>query len=185
MTFEAIFAPSMALIVEVETDNKIRALQDVREILKDWGAVQSSTKFLFSRLGRVVFAKGESGLDADSIMDDAIEAGAEDIRTDANSNIIIWTQPSLTSQVCEQLGGKLGLQVISSDIIWSPNKETETPIDPSANIFYFTRLLEALRDHPEVQAIYANVSKGGASDEDWAKIEDSLDACINAQTDSL
>ncbi len=175
ITFEAIMPPSIALIVDVETESKLRALQELNLMVKKAKGSAGSSKFFFSRLGRVVFEKGESGLDVDQIMDDAIEAGAEDLEDDVDGNIVVWTQPTGTMQVCKAVGDKFGLKILSSDIIWTANEDTKAKLDASDEQISFTELLEALNEHPEIQAVYSNVAKGEMSDDVWAKIEDNLD----------
>ncbi|KAK0711363.1 transcriptional regulator-domain-containing protein [Lasiosphaeris hirsuta] len=175
MTFEAIVQPSIAIILDIETDKKLRALQEIREIVKKAKGVNTAAKFFFSRLGRVVFKKGDSGLDVDAIMDDALEAGAEDLETDSDGNLVVWTQPTSTMQVCQDVGTKFGLKIQSSDIIWSPNKETEAKLDGGWEAAKFTEMLLELRRYVDVQAIYSNVARGDISDEEWEKIEQSLD----------
>lgn len=167
--------PSIALIVDIETESKLRALQDLNQMVKRAKGSGGSSKFFFSRLGRVVFEKGESGLDVDQIMDEAIEAGAEDLENDADGNIVVWTQPTGTMQVCTAVGSKFGLKILSSDIIWTANEDTKAKLDASEEMVNFVELLEALREYPEVQAVYSNVSKGSMSDEEWARIEENLD----------
>ncbi|KAK4123546.1 YebC-like protein [Parathielavia appendiculata] len=167
--------PTIALIVDIETESKLRALQDMNLLVKKAKGSAGSSKFFFSRLGRVVFEKGESGPDVDQILDDAIEAGAEDLENDADGNIVVWTQPAATMQVCKTVGPKFGLKILSSDIIWTANEDTKTKLDASEELVNFTELLEALREYPEVQAVYSNVTKGSMDDDEWAKIEENLD----------
>lgn len=167
--------PSIALIVDLETESKLRALQDLNQMIKKAKGSPSSSRFFFSRLGRVVFERTEGGPDVDQIMDDAIEAGAEDLQHDEDGNIVVWTQPSDTMQVCKSVGSKFGLKILSSDIVWTPNEDTKTKLDASDELVSFTELLEALKEYPEVQAVYSNVTRGAMSDEQWAKIEENLD----------
>lgn len=175
LTFEAMVQPSIALIVDIETESKLRALQDLNQMVKKAKGASSSSRFFFTRAGRVVFQKGASGLDVDQIMDEAIEAGAEDLENDEDGNIVVWTQPTGTMQVCQAIGSKYGLEILSSDIIWTANEDTKTKLDSSEELVKFTELLETLREYPEVQAIYSNVTKGSMSDAQWAKIEENLD----------
>ncbi|KAL2156265.1 hypothetical protein VTH82DRAFT_1010 [Thermothelomyces myriococcoides] len=175
ITFEAMIPPSIALIVDLETESKLRALQDLNQMIKKAKGSPSSSRFFFSRLGRVVFERTEGGPDVDQIMDDAIEAGAEDLQHDEDGNIVVWTQPSDTMQVCKSVGSKFGLKILSSDIVWTPNEDTKTKLDASDELVSFTELLEALKEYPEVQAVYSNVTRGAMSDEQWAKIEENLD----------
>ena len=175
LTFEAMLPPSIALIVDLETESKLRALQDLNAMVKKAKGAATSSKFFFTRVGRVLFEKGESGLDIDQIMDDAIEAGAEDLENDADGNIIVWTQPTGTTQVCQAIGSKFGLKILGSDIMWTANEDTKTKLDASQEMEDFAGLLEQLREYSEVQAIYSNVSKGEMSSDEWERIEENLD----------
>lgn len=168
--------PSIALIVEAETESKLRALQDLKHMVSKAKGTSGSSKFFFTRVGRVVFEKDESGLDVDQIMDDAIEAGAEDLGNDEDGNIVIWTQPTGTAQVCEAIGSKFNLKIHSSDIMWTANEDTRARLDSSQELVKFTELLEALNEYPDVQAVYSNVARGSMSDEEWERIEENLDA---------
>ncbi len=175
MTFEVVMPPSIAVIIDIETESKLRALQDLNQMVKKAKGSVGSSRFFFSRLGRVVFEKGESGLDVDQVMDDAIEAGAEDLENDPDGNIVVWTQPTGTMQVCKALGDKFGLKILSSDIIWAANEDTKAKLDASEEHVAFSELLEGLRELPDIQAVYSNVTRGEMSDEEWARIEDNLD----------
>ncbi|KAK0623081.1 transcriptional regulator TACO1-like protein [Immersiella caudata] len=177
ITFEVISPPNVALILDVETDNRNRAIAEIKDIVSTGGAAVSGSKFYFTRVGRVVFEKGEN--DIDDIMDDAIEAGAEDIESDADRDIVIWTQPTLTSQICEALTSKRGLKVKSSGIIWNPNPESEAKVDSSWKLPQFTKMLTALSEYPDVQAVYSNISRGNLSDEEWAGIANNVDVGID------
>ncbi|KAK3938380.1 transcriptional regulator-domain-containing protein [Diplogelasinospora grovesii] len=176
LTFEAMLPPSVAVIVDFETESKLRALQDLNQMVKKAKGSTSSSKFFFSRVGRVVFERNpENGLGVDDIMDDAIEAGAEDLENDADGNIVVWTQPTQTTQICKAVGDKFGLRVLSSDIIWSANEDTKVKLDSSQELTNFLDLLVWLREYPDVQAVYSNAAKGGMTDEEWAKLTEHLD----------
>lgn len=173
-THEAILPPSIALIIEAEGDNTNRIRADLDLIVRKGKATVSGSKFYFSRLGRVVFEKTEA-IGVDEVMDQAIEAGAEDLDTDDEGNIVIWTQPTQTTQIMQAVGDAHKLKVLSADIMWVPNEETKTVLDSGKDLQTFTELVEALRENSDVQAIYANVSRGNVSDEEWAALEDNLD----------
>ena len=175
LTFEALLPPSVALIVDVQTDNKARSLQDLNIFVKSAKGTASATKFFFTRAGRVVFEKGDEEFDLDNILEDAIEAGAEDLQTDVDGNVVVWTQPDGTTQVCQAIGSKFGLKILSSDIIWSANKDTEAQIESPEDLERFTTLLSQLRSCPDVCAVYSNVSKTGMTDEEWTVIAEYLD----------
>jgi len=168
--------PSLALIVEVETESKLYVLQELNSMVKKRNGSASASKFFFTRRGRVVFEKNDKGIDVDQIMDDAIEAGAEDLGNDEDGNIVVWTEPTETMHLCKTIASKFGLKVLESDIIWQPNEDTMAKLDASEAQVEFRKLLKDIRSLPDVQAIYSNVTRGAISDEEWDKIEEYLDS---------
>ena len=166
--------PSVALMLDVETDNRLRSLQDLNQIVKKHKGRTASTEFFFSRLGRVVFEK-KDGVGIDEIMDEAIEAGAEDLEADDEGNIMVWTQPSQTMQIAQSVGKRFDLKVLNSEIIWSANEGTQAQIDSMDDLKKLADLVAALQDFPDVQAVYSNASRGNVPEEEWAKLEDNLD----------
>ncbi len=178
LMFEAIMPPSVALIIDVETSNKARALAEIRALIKKASGTSSPAKFFFTRAGRVMLSTGDTGLDPDSIMDDAIEAGAEDLESDGDGNIVIWTQPTETAHVARAISEKLGLQILSSDIVWSPNKDTEARVNSSDELENLIGLLSAIRDEENVRGVYSNVSRGNVTDDEWERLTENLDLHI-------
>lgn len=174
ITFEVMMPPSVALMLDVETDNRLRSLQDLNQIVKKHKGRTASTEFFFSRLGRVVFEK-KDGVGIDEIMDEAIEAGAEDLEADDEGNIMVWTQPSQTMQIAQSVGKRFDLKVLNSEIIWSANEGTQAQIDSMDDLKKLADLVAALQDFPDVQAVYSNASRGNVPEEEWAKLEDNLD----------
>ncbi|KAI8138582.1 transcriptional regulator TACO1-like protein [Fennellomyces sp. T-0311] len=69
----------IAMIIEAVTDKPTRTIKEVKEVLNRVGGSVSSVGWLFDKKGKVVFASGESGHSLEQMMDEAIEAGAEDI----------------------------------------------------------------------------------------------------------
>jgi transcriptional/translational regulatory protein YebC/TACO1 len=188
VTLEAMMPPGVALMIDVETDNRARSLKDLRLAVKKAGGTHASgsTAFFFTRLGRVVFAAaaaatagdkgGRTTASLDDVLDRAIDAGAEDVDADADGNTVVWTPPSLTTAVVEAVAAPLGLPVLSSAIVWSPNEDTKVRVEDVEAVRNLGALLVKLREFPEVQAVYANAVRGDTvSDEDWAVVEENLD----------
>lgn len=195
-TYEIMVPPSVALILDVETESKARVLQELNTIIKRRGGVQSPTKFFFTRQGRVVIGpaeaaegEGESAagnaepISADDILEDAIEAGAEDVETNEDGHIVVWTAPLKTGPVVAAIEeGRFktkGLAVLSAETVWSVN-ETLAPLgDGTGNSGVENRklqeLITAFRAYPDVKAIYSNVTQGQAPDEVWQQLEQDLD----------
>ncbi|GJC86748.1 putative transcriptional regulatory protein HNE_0161 [Colletotrichum liriopes] len=169
-------APGVALIIEAETESKARSLQDLKVLIKKHKGTANTATFFFTRLGRVVFEAREGGPGVDDIMDDAIEAGAEDLEADEEGNLVVWTQPNMTNAVASGVGPKFGLKLLSSDIIWSANEDTKVKLDEGLEASTLGELLAALQEFPEVQAVYGNPAKGEIPEEEWARIEENLDS---------
>ena len=175
-----------AVVIDFETDNKQRTLQDLRVVVKKHGGNVTPTAFLFTRLGRSVLrAKGPSGGGGeeeggvrngfDDVFMQAVDMGAEDVEQDGQGNVVLWTQPSATHQVAQQMASSLDMEILSSDIIYSPTAEKVRVDDPevAAGLGSF---LSAVRDYPEVQAVYANLERGDVSEDLWKSIEEDLDS---------
>lgn len=176
LKFEVMMPPSAAFILELETDNRLRALQEVNSIIRKHKGRTAATEFFFSRIGRVVFERHES-LGVDDIMDEAIEAGAEDLDADEEGNMIVSCQPTQTTHIAQSVVKKFDLKVLSSEITWSANEETMSKIDQVADVTKLAEFVGALTELPEVQAIYCNAIKGDdVPEEEWASFEESIDS---------
>jgi YebC/PmpR family DNA-binding regulatory protein len=147
------FGPGgVALIVEVLTDNRNRAAANVRTIfgknggnLGDTGAVS----FMFDHVGQIIFPAGAGSEDA--VMEAAIEAGAEDVSSDADGHVITTAFESL-GEVVEALEKSLGSPK-SAELVWKPKSATPVTGDAVATL---VKLLDALDDDDDVQNVYGN-----------------------------
>lgn len=163
------------MIIEAETDNRNRTLADLRLLIKHHGGTATPTSYLFKKKGRVAFDRSEEGLGVDEILDDAIEAGAEDVETGEDGGIVVWTEPSMAYSAAEALSKKHGLKIASTDIIWDPNQETQIEI-LEENVETLGAFLDALQDNPTIQGVYANVSQGTLSEDMYSTLREKLDA---------
>lgn len=172
---ECIMPPQIAMIIEAETDNRARTLADLRLMIKVHGGTATPTTYLFQKKGRIAFEKSENGLGTDEILDDAIEAGAEDVEADEDGGIVVWTKPSMAYSAAEALSKSHGLKVASTDIIWDPNQDTQVEI-PEGNLESLSAFLDELQDNPTVQGIYANVTQGSLREDLYNSLREKLDA---------
>lgn len=191
-TLEAMLAPSVAMVIDIESDNKQRSLKDLRAIVKKYGGTVTPTAFLFTRRGRTVIGRrnpdddhdtdsdsdvrgrGGEDVDFDEVMMQALDAGAEDVERDDEGNIVLWTQPNLTHQVAQDLTKTLGSNILSSEIIWSCTSD-KVKVDDAEEAGMLAKLLTAVQDYPDVQAVYMNAERGGVSEEAWSAVEEALD----------
>jgi len=152
VSFEGYGPGGVAVFVEAMTDNKNRTLPEVRTIFaKNGGNLgeAGSVRFLFQKKGYIAIEKEKA--DEDTVMEAAIEAGAEDVRSTDQYHEVI-TDPESFLAVKAQLDiRKLPLAV--SEISMLPT--TEVKLD-SRKADQMIKLMEALEDHDDVQHVWAN-----------------------------
>ncbi|RSL65406.1 hypothetical protein CEP54_004193 [Fusarium duplospermum] len=176
MSLEVLMPPTIAMIIDAETDNKTRTLHDLRLVVKKAGGVVGSTTFYFTRRGRAVFKAKEGGPSLSDVLDEAIEHdGLEDVEELPEGDFLVWTQPNTLAAITEALSKKFELEVLDSDIVWAPNEDTMVSVDKSADVESLDLLFNGLKEYPEVKAIYANVRQGSIEDEEWDRVERNLD----------
>jgi transcriptional/translational regulatory protein YebC/TACO1 len=177
VTLEVMLAPSIAIVVDVETENKRRSRQDLQVLVKKYGGTMTPTAFLFTRQGRAVLSYGhdEKKMDFDDVMMQALDAGAEDVEKDDEGSIVLWTQPNMTHQVAQNLAKALDLEILSSDIIWSCTSD-KVKVDDTETVGMLAKLLTVIREYPDVQAVYLNAERGDVSEEAWAAVEEAPDS---------
>lgn len=122
VTIEAMVPPSVAVIIECQTDSKPRTLADMRLAIKEAGGNVTPTNHLFERKGRVVF-ENSLNIGETDIFDRAIEAGAIDVEVEEEGDVVVTTKPSQTTAVASALAQSSGFKIKSSDIIWDPKED--------------------------------------------------------------
>ncbi len=147
------FGPGgVGLIVEVLTDNRNRAAANVRTIFGKNGGNMGETgsvSFMFDKVGQIAYPAA-AGTE-DQVMEAAIEAGADDVESDADGHLITTTFETL-SEVAEALEARLG-PAKAAEVTWRPKTTTPVAGDPAALLM---RLIDALDDDDDVQSVYAN-----------------------------
>ena len=146
------YAPSgVAVIVETLTDNRNRTGADVRNLFTRNGgslAEPGSVSWQFERKGVVVVADG----DEERVMEVATEAGAEDLTQDGGRFVVTCAPNDLSA-----LRGALeaaGLPIESAELSLEPS--STVLVENEAEAKRILRLLEAIDDHDDVQAVHAN-----------------------------
>jgi len=139
-----------AIIIDCLTDNKQRAVADVRHALSKHGGnlgTDGSVAFMFKHCGTLVFAPGTN---EDQVMEAALEAGAEDIITDEDGSIEVITAPGDFTAVKEALEAA-GLKAVLAEVTMKPLNETVFEGEDAARM---QKLLDALEDLDDVQDVY-------------------------------
>ncbi|GHA37947.1 putative transcriptional regulatory protein [Devosia pacifica] len=154
----------VAVLVETLTDNRNRTASNVRSYFsKNGGAMgeTNSVAFMFDRVGQIEYPATAG--DAESVMEAAIEAGADDVESSEDGHVIYTTFEAM-SDVSSVLEEKLG-EAESVKAVWKPQNNTPIDADKGSTLL---KLISTLEEDDDVQNVYANFEM---SDEDWAKIE--------------
>jgi len=141
-----------AIIVEALTDNKNRTASTVRSTFtKNGGNLgeTGSVGFMFDRIGAIKY-KTDVG-DADTVMEAAIMAGADDVESDDDGHLITCDGAELNS-VSTALEEDLG-EAETAKLVWRPNISSEVNEDQARTLM---KLIEALEDDDDVQIVTAN-----------------------------
>ena len=96
----------IAVVVETLTDNRNRTAGDIRHYFDKYGGnmgQSGSVMFMFSRVGQIVMEA--EGLDEDTVMEDALEAGADDFSFDGDV-FLVSTEPNSLGEVRDALEAK-------------------------------------------------------------------------------
>ncbi|KAF3490644.1 uncharacterized protein GIQ15_00161 [Arthroderma uncinatum] len=155
LTIEGMLPSSVAVVVECLTDQKARALQDIRAIIKRSGGANTPTSYLFEKKGKIVFER-KPDLDVDKYLEPAIDAGATDVEGDEDNRLIVYTEHTATKSVADKLSTTTDLITESIDIIWDPNQDTLVNIESEEALSTVENIVNELRDDPSVQDIYVN-----------------------------
>ncbi len=157
-TYESImyegYAPGgVALLIDVLTDNRNRTGAEVRNIFSKLGgsmAEPGAVGWQFHRRGVIITV---DGVDEDTIMMVAIEAGADDVIAEADGAFRVMTEPSVVYDVKAAIDD-VGIEVISAD---SPMvADNLVPVTDTSDAKAILRILEALEDNDDVQDVYSN-----------------------------
>jgi YebC/PmpR family DNA-binding regulatory protein len=158
------FGPGgVGVIVEVLTDNRNRAAANVRTIFgKNGGNLgeTNSVAFMFERVGEITYPVSAGS--EDTVMEAAIEAGAQDVESDAEGHVITTAFEDL-SEVADALEAALGAPK-STGVVWKAKTGTPVTGDAAAGLM---KLIDALDDDDDVQSVYANYE---IDDDELAKL---------------
>jgi YebC/PmpR family DNA-binding regulatory protein len=142
----------VAVIVEALTDNRNRTASNVRAAFTKSGGAMGETGsvgFMFDRIGEIVYGL-EAG-DDEKVLEAAIEAGAQDVQSDANGHVITCEFDDI-GDVSAALEEALG-SAESVNTVWRPQTTTEVDEEKAESVL---RLISVLEDDDDVQNVYSN-----------------------------
>jgi YebC/PmpR family DNA-binding regulatory protein len=154
IVYEGYGPGGVAVLVEAATDNRNRTAAEVRSIFTKTGgqlAGSGAVAWQFEPRGLITVPRSAS-VDADEIALAAIDAGADDVDTDDDEAIEIYTDPGTLESVRKALEGA-GVSVESAESTMVAKNTVELD---SAKARQALRLVELLEDLDDVQRVTAN-----------------------------
>jgi len=154
ITYEGFGPCGVAVLIDALTDNKNRTVTDMRTIFKKVGCsigTAGSVAHMFQTRGQI-FLDGD--LDEELVMEQALEAGAEDVIAPEGEGDAwtVLTSPTEFQTVKEALE-KAELKIIEAQIAKIPNDTQEFTGEDVGKLMAF---FEALEDNDDVQKVYWN-----------------------------
>ncbi len=152
--YEGYGPAGVAVIVETLTDNRNRTAGDMRHYFDKCGGnlgQNGCVTFMFDEKGVILIDKGS--VDEDSVMMDALDAGADDFSAEEDDFYEITTSPATFSQVREVLEEK-GYSFESAEIMKIP--QTTVELSDELDIKNMNKLIDMLDDNDDVQNVYHN-----------------------------
>jgi YebC/PmpR family DNA-binding regulatory protein len=150
--YEGYGPAGVAIIVEALTDNRNRTASDLRSAFSKHGGALGETNsvaFLFNRLGVVRYPAGVAS--ADAMLEAAIEAGAENVESDADGHEVTTTVEDFF-QVRDALETRFGAPE-AAKLDWRPATVVTLDEERAGSVL---KLLDALDENDDVQNVYAN-----------------------------
>jgi YebC/PmpR family DNA-binding regulatory protein len=151
-TLEGYGPGGVALLAEINTDNRNRTVSEIRHVFSKNGgnmAEAGAVAWMFHKKGDILVAK--STAKEDDLMNIILEAGGEDLKDDGD-NWEVLTDPTAYEGVLEAVK-KAGIEPVSSSVAMIPQNYIKLE-GQAANTMI--RLMEALEEHDDVQNVHSN-----------------------------
>ena len=150
--YEGYGVNGVAIMVDTMTDNKNRTVSEIKHAFSKHGGnlgAVGSVAYLFEKVGLINYP---SGTDEDSIMEAALEAGADDVVTADDGSIEVST----TEENFIDLKAALidaGLEPVHAEVTMQASTEVALDVEQSQKLM---KLTDALEDLDDVQNVYTN-----------------------------
>jgi len=152
ITYEGYGPGGAAVLVESLTDNKNRAVADIRHIFSKCAGNLGETgcvSWMFQKKGYIVIEK--KAVDEEKLMETALDAGAEDIR-DEDDNFEVITLPGDFEKVKSAIAAA-GIPSVVAEVTMLPQSTTSLVGKEAEQM---VRMMEMLDDCDDVQKVYTN-----------------------------
>jgi YebC/PmpR family DNA-binding regulatory protein len=152
VSYEGYAPGGVAVIVEAVTDNPNRTVAEVRHKFSRGGGnlgAANSVSWMFDRKGQI-FVDG-TGLDEDTALEIALEAGAEDVARE-DAQYVVTTEPASFHAVRTALEAR-GLRIVEAELAMVPKNTVHVEGKDAEAVL---KLIESLEELDDVQKVWAN-----------------------------
>jgi YebC/PmpR family DNA-binding regulatory protein len=154
LTYEGYGPGGVAVMVSVTTDNKNRTAAEIRKVFAKHGAnlgESGCVGWMFEKKG--VIQVDAKGVDEETLLGVALEAGAEDVRQEEGTFTIVTAPREREFEAVRAALVKAKFPVASAELTMVPQSTVKLDGRPAEQML---RLMEELEDHDDVQNVYAN-----------------------------
>ncbi len=151
--YEAYGPGGTAMLVEIMTDNKNRTVAEIRHVFSKHGGnlgEAGCVAWMFHKTGYILVEKSKA--DEDTLMSLALDAGADDMKSDDPEQYEIFTAPGELERVKKALEAK-AVPLALAEVTQIPQTYVKLEGKEAEQML---KLMEALDDHDDVQKVHAN-----------------------------
>lgn len=155
VTYEGYGPCGVAVIVEAMTDNRNRTASEVRHHFDKYGGKMGTAgcvSWSFDRKGVIIIDNEDGDLDEDTVLNDTLEAGADDVES-GDGVFEVYTAPDDLAAVSDKLE-KSGYSFLSAQVEMVPQNYIKLT-DPD-DIKNMDKMLELMEDSDDVQNVWHN-----------------------------
>lgn len=155
--YEGYGVNGVAIMVDTMTDNRNRTVSEVKHAFTKYGGnmgTQGSVSYLFEKQGVLSYP---AGTDEDTVMEAALEAGADDIISSEDGSIEVLTTEEVFVDVKEALVAAK-LEPEHSEVTMRASTEVELDTEQGQKLL---KLIDALEDLDDVQDVFTNADIPG------------------------
>lgn len=152
LVYEGYGPGGIAILVEVMTDNRNRTVAEIRHAFSKSGGnlgTDGSVAYLFAKKGQISFAPGK---DEEQVLEQALEAGADDVLSHDDGSIDVLTSFEQFGAVKDHLDS-VELIADNAEVTMLPETTTALDLEGAEKTL---RLVDALEDLDDVQNVYTN-----------------------------
>jgi len=151
-TYEGYGPNGVAILLDILTDNRNRTASEVRKIFEKGGGNLGTTgcvAYIFEAKGQIFISKDAT--DEDTLMDLALESGAEDVE-DEGEGFVISCEPSSFLPLRQAIEAA-DIAIESASLTMIPSNTVECTGNDARKVF---NLIDTLEDNDDVQKVHAN-----------------------------